>query len=71
MCSWALVDFRVGHDGLAAPVQRHLKKMPFGRCLQVEDLAELLYLDKATLLPLIILDVSDVAIDPNDLVRHT
>ena len=59
------------YNGLAALVVSHLKKKPFGRCLHVEDLAELLYLHEATLLPLIILDVSDVAIDPNDPVRHT
>ena len=35
MHCWAVVDFRKGHDGLAALVQSHLQKKPFDGAVYV------------------------------------
>ena len=35
MCCRAMVDFRKGHDGLAALVQSHLQKKPFDGAVYV------------------------------------
>jgi len=53
------VDFRKGHDGLAALVQSHLRKKPFGGAVYVfrakrADRLKLIYWDGTGLVPLMV-----------------